>query len=293
MTPKTLSEKLEDAILKANTRYARQIIGVQEDLYNDLTRILKDLELDPEGYIKQSAGNRKILREAQSSFDRIISKSNYSDFIEQHLRVIPTINSLNEEYFTSIAKSFSSNKNFIKSLQAESIQTVNNYLLQDGLAAQIKLPINEILNQNINSGGQFAGMLKQLRTFIEGNDQVEGRLMSYSRNFLKDSLFQYSRGYQQSVTSDLGLEFYLYSGGLIDKSREFCIERAGNYYHHKEVQAWASLSWQGRSQLTTESSIFILAGGYGCLHEIIPVHVSVVPKAVIDRNIEAGNYNPS
>lgn len=290
MTPKVLSDKIENAILSANVRYARQIIGVQDQLYDDLVRILKDLELDAEGYIKQSAVNRKVLKDAQNSFDRIIAKSRYNDFIEQHLRVIPTINSLNEEYFTTIAKSFSSNKNFIRSLQNQSIETVNSYLLQDGLAAQIKLPLNDILNQNINAGGQFSGMLDQIRTFIKGNDKVEGRLLSYSRNFLRDSLFQYTRAYQQSVTADLGLEFYLYSGGLIDRSREFCIERAGNFYHQKEIEAWASLTWKGKSPLTTESSIFVLAGGFSCAHEIVPVHVSLVPQAVIDRNIESGNY---
>lgn len=290
MTPKALSDKIENAILSANVRYARQIIGVQDQLYDDLVRILKDLELDAEGYIKQSAVNRKVLKDAQNSFDRIIAKSRYNDFIEQHLRVIPTINSLNEEYFTSIAKSFSSNKNFIRSLQNQSIETVNSYLLQDGLAAQIKLPLNDILNQNVNAGGQYSGMLDQIRTFIKGNDKVEGRLLSYSRNFLRDSLFQYTRAYQQSVTADLGLEFYLYSGGLIDRSREFCIERAGNFYHQKEIEAWASLTWKGKSPLTTESSIFVLAGGFSCAHEIVPVHVSLVPQAVIDRNIESGNY---
>lgn len=291
MTPKALSDKIENAILSANVRYARQIIGVQDQLYDDLVRILKDLELDAEGYIKQSAVNRKVLKDAQNSFDRIIAKSRYNDFIEQHLRVIPTINSLNEEYFTSIAKSFSSNKNFIRSLQNQSIETVNSYLLQDGLAAQIKLPLNDILNQNINAGGQFSGMLDQIRTFIKGNDKLEGRLLSYSRNFLRDSLFQYTRAYQQSVTADLGLEFYLYSGGLIDRSREFCIERAGNFYHQKEIEAWASLTWKGKSPLTTESSIFVLAGGFSCAHEIVPVHRSIVPESVIQRNIDNGNID--
>lgn len=289
MTPKTLADRIESAIITANDRFASQIIGVQEQLYDDLVRILKDLELDPEGYIRQSADNRKILKEAQKSFDKIIDQSGYSNAIEDHLKAIPKIDSLNQQYFKSIAEGFSLNKNFIKSLQTQSIQTVNSYLLQDGLAAQVKIPLNEILNQNVNAGGQYSGMLKQLQTFINGNSGLDGRLLSYSRNFLKDSLFQYSRSFQQSVTADLKLEFYLYSGFLIDRSREFCIERAGKYYHQKEIEGWASLSWKGKSNLTTESSIFILAGGYACNHSIVPVHRSSVPREVIQRNIDNGN----
>lgn len=289
MTPKTLSDRIESAIITANDRFASQIVRVQDQVYDDLVRILKDLQLDPEGYIKQSADNRKVLKEAQKSFDKIISESGYNQAIEQHLEVIPKIDSLNTQYFKTIADSFSVNKNFIKSLQAQSIQTINSYLLQDGLAAQVRIPLNEILNQNVNAGGQYSGMLKQLQTFINGNDRVEGRLLSYSRLLVRDTLFQYNRSFQQSVTADLKLEFYLYSGGLIDKSRVFCIERAGKYFHQKEIEAWADLQWAGKSPLTTSSSIFILCGGYGCLHELIPVHRSIVPETVIQRNIEAGN----
>jgi hypothetical protein len=79
---------------------------------------------------------------------------------------------------------------------------------------------------------------------------------------------------------------------LIDKSRQFCQVRSGNFYHQKEVENWASLEWQGKNRLTTESSIFILAGGYKCGHSIIPVDISIVPKEVIDRNTENGNYRP-
>lgn len=291
MTPKALSDKIENAILSANVRYARQIIGVQDQLYDDLVRILKDLELDAEGYIKQSAVNRKVLKDAQNSFDRIITKSRYNDFIEQHLRVIPTINSLNEEYFTAIAKSFSSNKNFIKSLQTQTIETVNSYLLQDGLASQVKLPLNQILSQNINSGTSFSGMLKQLRSFIEGEPN-EGKLLSYSKQILKDALFQYSRSFQESVTADLKLDWYLFSGPVVtggkgsEGSRGWCLERKGKFFHRSEIEAWASEEWKGKNPLTTQASIFILVGGYNCVDSLIPVHESIVPEEDKERIIQ-------
>lgn len=283
MTPKTLADKIEGLIIASNDKYAKAIFRVQEELYDNLTLILKELELDNSGYIKQSATNRKILRDAQAEFDATLSSSIYKSSLEEHLKAIPKINELNTLYFKSIESSFVPNKNFLKSLQVQTIKSVNELILQDGVRAQIKIPLNRILEQNVNTGGSYKGMLQQVRDFIVGNDKVEGRLYRYATTYTSDILFQYSRSFQQSITADLGLTWYLYSGGLIDRSREFCIERTGKFFTHKEVESWAKLNWKGKDPLTTESSIFVLCGGFSCRHQLIPVSESIVPKEDIDR----------
>lgn len=283
MQPRDLADKIEGLIVAANKEFAKSIIAVESKVYDDLVTILRFVDLDNDGYIKQNAGNRQILRAAQKQFDDTILNSGYQTAVEKHLSVITKIDALNESYFESISSAFKPNRVFIKSLQNNAVETVNQYLLQDGLAAQVKIPLNEILNQNFNTGGSFSGMLNQVRTFIKGNENLDGRLTSYSRGIMSDAIFQYSRGYQQAVTADLKLEWYFYSGGLMDKSRPFCIERAEKYWHQSEVESWASLSWAGKNNLTTKSSIFILAGGYQCRHSLIPVHESSVPQEDKDR----------
>lgn len=283
MTPKTLADKIEGLIIASNDKYAKAILRVQEELYDNLTLILKELELDNSGYIKQSATNRKILREAQAEFDATLSSSIYKSSLEEHLKAIPKINELNTLYFQSIESAFVPNKNFLKSLQVQTIKSVNELILQDGVRAQIKIPLNRILDQNVNTGGSYKGMLQQVRDFIVGNDKVEGRLYRYATTYTSDILFQYSRSFQQSITADLGLTWYLYSGGLIDRSREFCVDRTGKFFTHKEVESWAKLNWKGKDPLTTESSIFVLCGGFSCRHQLIPVSELIVPKEDIDR----------
>jgi hypothetical protein len=299
MTPEELAAEIERLIVVNNAKFSAIMGNVQGSLYNRIIGILKGLELDAEGYIKQSSSNRKILREAQNSFDEIISKGPYQNAVETHLRVIPKLDNLNTEYFKAVSDVFSPNKNFIKELQRQVIRDVNTNLLNEGVIAQVKTPLNSILNQNVNSGGFFSGFQDQLKNFIKGNDQVEGRLLRYSTTYTADTLFNYSRSWQEAVTADLGLEFYLYSGGLTGRgkksagSREFCIERTGNYYHRKEIESWAGLSWQGKNALTTKSSIFTFAGGHNCKHSIIPVSVLIVPKEVVDRAVSEGYYKKS
>lgn len=288
MTASKLADQIEGLIVDANGVYAKKILSVQTKLYNDLVTILRFIDLDEQGYIKQNAGNRAILREAQNQFDKTINASNYQSALENHLKVIPALDELNNAYFEAVSSAFKPNRVFIQQIQTQTIETVNSLILQDGLAAQIKLPLNQILQQNVNTGGSFSGMLNQIKTFVEGNQDIDGRLVSYSRNILHDTLFQYARAYQNSVTNDLKLVWYRYVGGIMDKSRPFCIDRNGGFFIQKEIESWAEQSWAGKNPLTTKSSIFILCGGYSCRHQLIPVSEIIVPAEDKRRAEELG-----
>lgn len=283
MEPEDLARAIEEFIAAADKRYVAALGRVQSDLYNQLTTIITQLELDADGYIKQSATNRKVLQTADRKIQEVFNSSLYTTSVSNYVSVIMRLDAQNEKYFTTIDSAFKPNKLFLRNLQADTIATIEKYILQDGLQSQVINPLSQILNQNVNSGGQFAGFLDQIRNYILGNDQVEGRAMHYTRTYLRDSLFTYSRTYQQAITNDLGLNYYLYSGGVMDKSRPFCEERAGKYFSHKEVEQMASLDWAGKKQGTTESSIFLFAGGWNCGHQLIPVAEIIVPKEVIDR----------
>jgi hypothetical protein len=288
MNPEELAEALAALISGAEERFTAAIGRIQERMYRKYVSVLKNLETDNQGYILQSSANRTILREVEGSFDEVIKSGTYQKAVEDALGAVPDIDKLNQGYFKTVSDSFKLNRVYLTSLQRSVISDLNTYLLQDGLTASIKLPLNQLLRQNVNSGGSFSGMLDQLRKYVTGMEN-EGKLLRYSRGILTDTLFNYSRAYQESVTRDLGLEWYFYSGaktapGKGSKgSREFCIERMNQYWHRTEVESWASLEWSGKNSATTESSIFIYAGGHNCRHSLIPVHVVSVPKEAIER----------
>jgi hypothetical protein len=286
MSAQQLAEQIEELILSSTEDFSAGIEYLQGTIYNRLLGVLKELEIDSDGYIKQSAANRRVLYDAENMINEFLPGESLPQLVSVVITVIPEIDSLNIEYFKGISSAFKDNRAFIKGLQTSTIEQIESTLLQDGLTAAIKNPLVEILNLNVNTGGNFSGFLQQVRDFIQGNDELDGRTLSYSRTYLRDTLFNYSRAFQQSVTADLKLVFYSYSGGLMDKSREFCIERAGNFYHESEIKQWAGLEWRGKRQGTTESSIFVYCGGYNCTHSLIPVHEAIVPQDVKDRVME-------
>lgn len=296
MTPEELAAHLEEMIVGSAETFSGSMIRTQNRLYNRIIAVLKDLELDAEGYIKQSSSNRRILREAQNVFNELVQDPVYRGAVNSQISIIPKIDALNSKYFISVSKVFSPNRNFIRDLQKQVIRDISANLLNEGLMVNVRQPLHNILSQNVNSGGSFAGFTEQVRNFIRGNGSVDGRLLRYTRTYVADTLFGYARTWQEAVTTDLALEFYLYAGGLTAKgkgsggSRDFCVERTGHYFHRKEIESWAEQSWAGKNPATTKSSIFTLAGGYNCKHSMIPVSDLVVPEEVKMRARQEGYY---
>lgn len=286
-----LGEKIEAIIEAADNKFLAAVRITQQELYENLVDLFKKLEVDSDGYILNNSANRALLNQSSQVFNRTISQSGYNDAVNEFVGTISQLDIANQDYFSTISDLFKPNRLFIASLQKQTITSLESAILNEGLAANIKSPLLNIISQNINSGGSYSGFLEQLRSNIIGMEN-EGKLLRYSRGILNDALFNYSRAYQQSVTNDLGLEFYLYSGGITKDTRDFCAEHSDEFYHQLEVEAWASETWQGQIPGTTASSIFIFAGGFSCKHSIIPVDISIVPQEVIQRNIESGNYVP-
>lgn len=278
LSAQQLAEEVESLILSGLDIFSDEVERIQRLVYNRVVISLKDLELDGDGFIIQSAANRRILHNAEQVIDDLLPGESLTKTVSEVLTLIPQIEALNAEYFSELSSRFKLTRNFLGALQDQTVAKIEGTLLQDGLKFSIRDPLKDILNQNINTGGQFSGMLQQVRNFIQGDEELDGRLLSYSRGIVRDTLFDYSRAFQQAVTADLKLEYFMYAGGIMDKTRPFCAERAGKFYHESEIKKWADQEWEGKRRGTTESSIFIFCGGYNCAHSMVPVDKSIVPK---------------
>jgi hypothetical protein len=282
VSPQELATRLETIISQAEERFNGVITKTQRRVYRSMVNLLKDLQTDAEGYIINNSENRKVLQKAGRAFDTALQRSGYLRGVSDYAGTMTELSAVNAMYFEALSAAFSANKLFIKSLQKSTIASMETTLLNEGLAANVKQPLLNILNQNVNGGGSFSGMLEQVRKYIVGEGR-EGALQRYARTWTSDALFSFNRSYQMGVSSDLGLEWYYYGSGLTKDSRDFCIDRTDQYWHQKEIESWASLSWAGKNPATTESSIFVYAGGWNCRHQFIPVSKAAVPKEAIER----------
>lgn len=284
MTASDLYDKIISITDRAEASLESAVSKTQIDLLDQLEAVLARLELDPSGLIKQNAANRKLLQKCDRIFDQAIKESGYYESLNQYAGALESLTGANEKYFTSILESFTVDAHYLKSLQKSSIANIESLLANDGLEVQLKQPLMQILNENVNSGAGFSDLLRQVREFIVGNGDTSGKLMRYSKQISRDTLFNFSSSMQESISQNAGMEYYVYSGSSRKDSREFCAHRAGEYFSRKEIEEWASLQWAGKRAGTTKSTIYIYRGGYNCEHSLIPVSTLVVPKEVIERN---------
>jgi hypothetical protein len=63
-----------------------------------------------------------------------------------------------------------------------------------------------------------------------------------------------------------GYKRFVYEGGLIKDSRDFCIERDGLTFHDYQGEAWNDLEWKGKMQGV---DFFVQIGGHNCRHWLV------------------------
>jgi hypothetical protein len=139
MTPEELANKLTSLINSTEAKYSEVITSIQNKLYNKLVAVLKDLELDAEGYIVQNSTNRAIIQWSEGVFEEIVKSNEYVRAVEDTVSSVPDIDKLNEQYFEEVSKAFKPNRVYIKSLHQQVIQNVNTFALNEGLILNVKI----------------------------------------------------------------------------------------------------------------------------------------------------------
>jgi hypothetical protein len=141
-----------------------------------------------------------------------------------------------------------------------------------------KTAVNALLTQNLRdaitsnvvAGARTIDMADALRSVILGDEQRLGFLTRYAKTWTLTGFATAERQYLVTVAEDRGVTRWRYSGGTVEDSREFCVERQGRVFTTEEVKAWAVEEWQGKAYGTDEETIFMYLGGYNCMHVLSP-----------------------
>lgn len=276
-----------DAINEAINTSIDEFEGVlpllQKRLVIQLKRALTALKLTGEGLISPTLENIKLIQTIMDDLRGGLITRQYIKALDKYLATFNPILELNNKYFGLLDVNYIPTKTRFAEISEQVIELTKFTMGQSGVWNNVMNDIHTLLTSNVASGGSYDDMLRTLTTQVRGNAQAKGYVEKYAKQLVTDSVMQYNRQMQSTIAADLKLQWYYYQGTIIKDSRPFCVERAGNYYHQKEVESWANQKWQGKVSATNENSIFTYAGGYNCRHSIIPVSEAVVPQSAIER----------
>lgn len=276
---------------------------LQRNLFNKIVEQIGQLETK-DGQIVMSESNLYKVQQINDELKQVLNGKEYINAVRDFTNEFDTQKAINDEYFKKAFGSDFSESRIANQLVRNAQR--NAFELLAGSSAEINFitPIKSQLEQAVASGSSFKDTITGIRDFVEGTPEADGRLLKYSKQIASDSFALSDRAYTNALAENLDLEWYRYSGGLVKGSRCFCIERDMQYFHYKEIEGWGrgedlgvcdlgDGTWAGEMDGTNESTIFIVAGGYKCGHTIMPVSIISVPREVILRNIDLGNFIPT
>lgn len=253
-----IESRMDDALPKIFAKLSNQVIDLASNLSLDATDRAKTL--------------KEMIKLRKDIADTIINNSLYQAQVVEVLKGFEMLADLSNDYMSIILDDFKPKTELYKAILQTNIETTKNALLGAGIRDNFSTAIQEVLKDNIAGVGTRAKLNDTLRKFIEGTPENAPFLNRYIKQTTNDSVMTFNAEYIQTISDDLGVEYYLYAGTLIEDSRSFCQARSGRYFTTDEVKAWANLKgWQGRMAGTNSNTIFIYRGGYNCRHQLWPV----------------------
>ena len=303
MSPQNNINAVDDAISSSVDTFITGVEKSQAGVFNKLLAIVKEVDVDRFGNIKQTVKNLRLLAHIRKTIENEIITDSYKSKVNTFTSQFPAIAKLNNGYFKVLEKAFEPNKELYKMIVDNSISMTRNSLLESGIREAVINPVIKVVNNSVTQGALYADMVKQLELTILGDDETLGGLLRYSKQITTDAMGQFNANYNQTIATDLGLEWYYYSGASRDTSRPFCKKYAQRYFHKKEVEDFGRGKdldgsnlctgnfCNGRVKGTNASSIFTYRGGYNCRHIFKPTIEAGVPKYVIERNIKKGYFS--
>ena len=271
-------------------QYAKDITPIQKALFNKVTIILKDLSVDAEGNIAMTASNLKILNKVNATLSGIVNDEKFQYIISDVKISLDDVEKNQTKYYKDIAD-ISAVPPVINELHKQAFEDTVENMTGAGINENVVKEAVDLVADHIKTGSSFIDMNEKLKDFMLGNKDVPGKLESYSKQIISDSLHQTARTYNSIMSDKLQLEFFQYVGALSEDSRPLCKALVKKQWLHKSEITMANLKrlaseyakkapMQGVYPTTTKETFVNDCGGYNCPHHCVPTPSEFVPAAL-------------
>ncbi|MHA1289433.1 hypothetical protein DRO66_00295 [Candidatus Bathyarchaeota archaeon] len=285
--------------------FYEQLRDFEPELLRKINSELTKLDVKDDR-IKPTSKNLNIVNSILLQIRSFMSKSEYIDIVKAFGREFDTQAKLTKTLFEEEIGEFKSSPATLSGLESSKELTLL-LLVGDSLNKPLFSQIKTLLDNSVSQNGLTVDLFGSMEVLITGSGERLGALSNYTtvNNNIRDQFSTSDREFTQQSANLQNIQWYLYAGGSVADTRAFCAARNGKYFHKTEVELWVtsqqrglgnpapSTKWQGQRPLTTSSTIFTLCGGYNCNHSLMPVSIFKVPKDVIQRNINNGNFTPT
>ena len=237
------------------------------DLFAKLAELLTQLQTSS-GAINPTAENLLLV-------DQILLQ--LGDFLfEPESKYLLALNS----YLSGIAVGATQANAAMKIADSEKYQQVLRALIiktqqlfdKTAVSALTTTNLRAAISGNVMAGASTIDAIQSIRAVILGDDKRLGFLTRYAKTWTLTGFASAESQYVKLVADDIGIERWEYAGGTVDDTRQFCLDRVGQFFTREEIEAWPETAgdWEGRAYGTDSETIWAYRGGFNCRHVLQP-----------------------
>jgi len=277
---------------------------IQKEILADVLDQIKKFDTRDKR-ITNTVKNIRLLNTIKNRLKKIILTDSYKQEVKDFLKVFNDVSTFQNAYFAEAEKTFKP-PTIVKEIKAQTIDDTINRLTEAGIGVNVSDKIAELLKQNVTTGVKYSDLAAQLREYIL-TTETPGVLERYVKQIATDSVNQYSRQYMNTISGDLGYEWFRYQGKDILTTRPFCDGLSDRKFFHitevpdllaakdlyysdnitgetKKVPIYEKTGLpHGMIPDTNVENFFVRAGGYNCGHAIFPLIEKLVPLEIKQR----------
>lgn len=240
--------------------------------------------------ILASDNNYNMVKGLDEIYNKFVKSQNIP-VIKGFIKDLQGITPLNERYFEPIRQQgIKASSERVKKIVDKSLGiTEDGGIKKDGFADKfirdkmvlkaIKKETNKALTNNIG----FQELRQNLKQLIVGEPELptSGKLQQYYRNNAYDTFIKVDRLNQDLYAKDLGLRYFIWSGGIIPTSREMCRRCNAKIVDSNEFKLlkYDDILIECRDGLDESWEPMDDLGGFGCRHRKDYILTSVAERS--------------
>ena len=269
----------------------RQLQGLERILFEAMARRITD-ELDAgRGVIRTARGSVSINRLVDIVFnamERDGLKAYYTETRKDLFGILGNNEAYNYALFTTVSRAGDKRWRIMRK-QVDGIMrkrigldlagrikpggTLARLFTTEAIRSQVK----ELINAGASSGVPIGKLIRQIEITVKGTREVPGLLQKQFQPVVFDAYQGFDRASNKVYANKLGLDTFIYAGGLIETSREFCIKRNAKVFTFEEAAKWSEDSTLPRTSKERASGVItgydpmVDLGRWNCRHRVRPI----------------------
>lgn len=248
--PKRIKEILDRKqafIDSQRDKLSNTTIRMQNELFSDIiASIVPELDVK-DGLIQDTPNNYRLismLDKAYKDFNKVQSDI----IVVQVASSTSKIAELNDKYFenlfTDLPKRFDKILKESKKLIDLKIGLEGDKVFKGGWldsyfnSNNIGTDLKQLTSQAVTSNMDKKEYIKLLKEKITGTKDYTGALERQFNMYAYDLYQQYDAAYNVTIGNEFGFNYFIYQGGLIGDSRDFCAAHNAKVWSKEEAEAW-------------------------------------------------------